>query len=131
MSPSPVQRWHELLETQELSRLDDILADDVVFHSPVLHTPQKGKDTTTMYLTAAYHVLLGSGFTYVREVVDDSNGVFEFTAEIGGIHINGVDMIHWNTDGRIDDFKVMIRPLKAVNLLHGMMKEMIQQLAGS
>lgn len=73
-------------------------------------------------------VLGNSDFTYVREVVGDSDAVLEFTSEVDGIHINGVDIIHWNADGKIDDFKVMIRPLKAVNLLHAMMKQMLQQM---
>jgi hypothetical protein len=128
MSQTTVERWHALLDSRSLDGLDDILADDAVFHSPVVHTPQEGKEITKFYLTAAFHVLVDSGFRYVREVVGDHDAVLEFTAEIDGIHINGVDMIHWNADGRIDDFKVMIRPLKAVNLLHRMMGEMLQQL---
>ena len=79
---------------------------------------------------AAIMVLGNSDFNYVREVISDSDAVLEFTAEIDGIHINGVDMIHWNADGKIDDFKVMIRPLKAVNLLHQMMKQMLGQMSG-
>lgn len=128
MAHATVEKWHALLAAQDVSRLDDLLADDVVFHSPVLHTPQRGKAVTSLYLTAAYQVLLGSGFHYVREVANDTDAVFEFEAELDGIHINGVDMIHWNAEGKIDDFKVMIRPLKAINLLHGMMRRMLEQL---
>jgi len=129
MAHDTVEKWHALLAAQDLSRLDDLLAADVVFHSPVVHTPQRGKAVTTLYLTAAYQVLLGSGFHYVREVTSDTDAVFEFEAELDGIHINGVDMMHWNAEGKIDDFKVMVRPLKAVNLLHGLMASMIAQLA--
>jgi hypothetical protein len=99
-----------------------------VFHSPVVHTPQAGKALTKLYLSAAIMVLGNSNFEYVREVIGESDAVLEFTAEIDGIIINGVDMIHWNSDGKIDDFKVMIRPLKAVNLLHRMMGQMLQQM---
>ena len=81
-----------------------------------------------MYLSAAIVVLGNSDFAYVREVVGESDAVLEFTCEINGTHINGVDMIHWNADGKIDDFKVMIRPLKAVNLLHGLMSQMLGQM---
>ena len=123
-----LRRWHDLLLTRDLSRLDDLLADDAVFHSPIVHTPQRGKALTAMYLMAAYQVLLGSGFHYVREVVSGSDAVLEFAAELDGIHINGVDMIHWNAEGKIDDFKVMIRPLKAINLLHGLMRSMLEQM---
>ena len=129
MAHDTVEKWHALLAAQDLSRLDDLLAADVVFHSPVVHTPQRGKAVTTLYLTAAYQVLLGSGFHYVREVTSDTDAVFEFEAELDGIHINGVDMMHWNAEGKIDDFKVMVRPLKAVNLLHGLMASIIAQLA--
>jgi hypothetical protein len=129
MGRDTVKKWHGMLEAQDVSRLEALLADDVVFHSPVLHTAQAGKALTTLYLTAAYQVLFDSGFRYVRELESDSDAVLEFVCEIDGIHINGVDMMHWNADGKIDDFKVMIRPLKAVNLLHGMMARMLEQLA--
>jgi len=127
MSNPTIDAWHRMIEERDASALDDVLADDAVFHSPVVHTPQEGKALTKLYLTAAIMVLGGSDFTYVREVVNDSDAVLEFTAEVNGIHINGVDMIHWNADMKIDDFKVMIRPLKAVNLLHGLMKQMLEQ----
>jgi hypothetical protein len=128
MSTPAIDTWHRLIEQKDAAGLDDILAEDAVFHSPVVHTPQRGKQLTKLYLSAAIMVLGGSSFTYVREVIGDSDAVLEFTAEINGIHINGVDMVHWNADGKIDDFKVMIRPLKAVNLLHGLMRQMLGQM---
>ena len=127
MSTPAIDTWHRLIEEKDAAGLDDILAEDAVFHSPVVHTPQRGKQLTKLYLSAAIMVLGGSNFTYVREVIGDSDAVLEFTAEVNGIHINGVDMVHWNADGKIDDFKVMIRPLKAVNLLHGLMRQMLGQ----
>ncbi|HSN83760.1 MAG TPA: nuclear transport factor 2 family protein [Polyangiales bacterium] len=127
MSNPTIDAWHRLIEERNTAALDDILADDAVFHSPVVHTPQKGKRLTKLYLSAAMMVLGNSSFDYVREVVGLSDAVLEFTAELDGVHINGVDMIHWNADGKIDDFKVMIRPLKAVNLLHGLMRQMLEQ----
>jgi hypothetical protein len=127
MSNPTIDAWHRLIEERNTAALDDILADDAVFHSPVVHTPQKGKRLTKLYLSAAMMVLGNSRFDYVREVVGLSDAVLEFTAELDGVHINGVDMIHWNADGKIDDFKVMIRPLKAVNLLHGLMRQMLEQ----
>ena len=120
--------WHRLIEARDAGGLDDILADDVVFHSPVVHSPQKWKQLAKMYLSAAIMVLGNSDFEYVREVVGESDAVLEFTSELNGVHINGVDMIHWNADGKIDDFKVMIRPLKAVNLLFELMKKMLGQM---
>jgi len=130
MSKPPIDAWHRLLSERNVAALDEVLADDVVFHSPVVHSPQNGKQLAKMYLSAAILVLGNSDFAYVREVVGDSEAVLEFTCEINGIHMNGVDMIHWNADGKIDDFKVMIRPLKAVNLLHGLMNQMLGQMGG-
>jgi len=129
MGKPAIDTWHQLITERNVAALDDILADDAVFHSPVVHSPQKGKQLTKMYLSAAIVVLGNSDFEYVREVVGDSDAVLEFTSQINGIHINGVDMIHWNADGKIDDFKVMIRPLKAVNLLHGLMRQMLGQVS--
>jgi len=128
MSTPAIDTWHQLIEDRNAAGLDDILADDAVFHSPVVHTPQQGKALTKLYLSAAIMVLGGNKFEYVREVIGESDAVLEFTAEVNGIIINGVDMVHWNEDGKIDDFKVMIRPLKAVNLLHGLMRQMLGQM---
>ena len=128
MSNSTVDAWHRLVAERDMAALDDLLADDAVFHSPVVHTPQRGKQLVKLYLSAAAMALHDSNFTYVREVIGESDAFLEFTAELQGIHINAVDIIHWNADGKIDDFKVMIRPLKAVNLLHGMMKQMLKQM---
>lgn len=128
MSNATLDTWHRMIEERNAAALDDVLADDAVFHSPVVHTPQEGKALTKMYLSAAIMVLGSSNFSYVREVIGESDAVLEFTAEINGITINGVDMIHWNADGKIDDFKVMIRPLKAVNLLHQLMGQMLKQV---
>ena len=129
MPDHPIRRWHAFLESGDLSRLNDLLAADVVFHSPIVHTPQRGKALASMYLTGAFQVLRPAKFAYVREVVSGDDAMLEFTAEIDGIIINGVDMIHWNAAGEIDDFKVMIRPLKAVNLLHAQMARMLEQIA--
>jgi hypothetical protein len=128
MLRNTLEDWHKAAETRNPKLLDDLLADDVVFHSPVVHTPQVGKRITTLYLTAAMHVLGNQGFRYLREVVGERDAVLEFSTEIDGIQINGVDMIRWNDEGRIVDFKVMVRPLKAVNLLHQKMAQMLQSL---
>ena len=128
MIENTIATWHKLVETRDAAGLDNILAENVVFHSPVVHTPQAGKPITTLYLTAALHVLNNETFKYLREVVSGNNAVLEFLTVIDGISINGVDMITWNEDGRIIDFKVMLRPLKAVNLVHKMMGEMLQKI---
>ena len=120
--------WHCLLAARDAAGLADLLADDAVFHSPVVHTPQRGKAMTQRYLAGAMQVLGGPGFRYLREVVGESDAMLEFEVEIDGILVNGVDLIHWNAAGRIDDFKVMIRPLKAINLVHQKMGELLQKM---
>ena len=125
-----LQRWHEIMASGDPEGLDGILADDCVFYSPIVHTPQEGKALTKLYLTAAMQVLgAGGTFKYVREVSQDRQAVLEFMGENEGITINGVDIFSWNEDDKIDSFKVMVRPLKAVNLLHAQMKAMLEQLA--
>jgi SnoaL-like domain len=118
--------WHRIVRERDPDGLDDLLADDVVFHSPVVHTPQRGKPITAMYLGAAVIVLGQPSFRYVREVVGASDAVLEFVVDIDGIEVNGVDLIRWNEQGRIVDFKVMIRPLKAINLIHQKMAAVLQ-----
>lgn len=116
-----VSHWHHLVRSRDPAGLKDLLSDDVIFHSPVVHTPQKGKPITTKYLTAAFAVFFNDTFEYVREVVGESDAVLEFAVEIDGICVNGVDMISWNEAGLITEFKVMLRPLKAINLIHAKM----------
>ena len=121
-----LQAWHRLVETRELRGLDAILADDAVFHSPVVHTPQVGKKIVAQYLYAAFHVFFNDSFRYVRELAGPNDAVLEFQVRIDGIEVNGVDMLRWNDEGKIVDFKVMVRPLKAVNLIHQRMAAMLQ-----
>jgi ketosteroid isomerase-like protein len=121
--------WHHLLHSRDTAGLAALLADNAVFHSPVVHTPQVGKALTMAYLGAAFQVFYNPSFRYVRELAQGSDAVLEFQVEIDGLQVNGVDMIHWDAQGRIDDFKVMIRPLKAVNLIHQKMAAMLQARA--
>jgi hypothetical protein len=118
--------WHRLVKTQDAGGLSSLLADDAVFHSPVVHKPQQGKALTQMYLTAAFRVFFNPSFRYVRELRGERDAVLEFMLELDGISINGVDMIKWNDEGLITEFKVMLRPLKAVNLIHEKMAAMLQ-----
>ena len=126
MAIDTLLKWHELIQNKSAQELDALLADDVIFHSPVVHTPQTGKAITAKYLLAAMHVFGNETFRYVREVRGPYDAVLEFMLELDGIEINGVDMIHWNDQGRIVEFKVMLRPLKAVNLIHTKMGQMLQ-----
>ena len=125
MSEHPIAVWHRLVDTRDRVGLDGLLADDVVFHSPVVHTPQRGKALTALYLSAAFDVFFNPTFRYVREIVGPSDAMLEFETTIDGIAVNGVDLIRWNDDSRIVDFKVMVRPLKAVNLIHQKMADML------
>ena len=125
MRVNAIHQWHEIVRTRDAISLNNLLADDVVFHSPVVHTPQVGKAITTMYLSAAILVFGNESFRYIREVVGESDAVLEFETEIDGIVVNGVDMIRWNDEGRITEFKVMVRPLKAINIIHQKMGEML------
>ena len=97
------------------------MREDAVFHSPVVHTPQVGRPIVVAYLSAAGQTLGNDSFTYVREVVDGDTAVLEFTTEMDGIHVNGIDMITFDDEGMIKDFKVMVRPLKAINKVWEMM----------
>jgi ketosteroid isomerase-like protein len=126
MTVDPIGVWHRLMKQRDVQGLDDLLADDAVFLSPVVHKPQQGKAITKMYLAAAFKVFGNETFRYVRELRSERDAVLEFELEIDGISINGVDMIKWNDAGRVTEFKVMLRPLKAVNLIHEKMGAMLQ-----
>ena len=127
MIENTIATWHKILNTKDAAGLDNILADNVVFHSPIVHTPQEGKPITKLYLTAALYVFNNDSFKYLREVISGNNAVLEFSTVIEGITVNGVDMITWGADGRITEFKVMVRPLKAINLIHKIMKLELQK----
>src|SRR5271163_3659223 len=118
MASSVVARWHEIVRSRDGAALDALLAEEVVFHSPVVFRPQVGKALTKAYLAAALEVLGNETFRYVGEWVGANSVVLEFVVTVEGIEINGADFIVWNEADRITQFKVMVRPLKAVNLLH-------------
>jgi hypothetical protein len=125
MAQEALARWHRIVRTRDAAALDSVLAETVVFHSPVMHTPQHGKAVTTRYLAAALAVFLNDSFRYEREFVGENGAVLEFTVDIDGIEINGVDMLSWNGEGLITGFKVMLRPLQAVHLIHERMRALL------
>ena len=119
--------WHRAMAAgcpDDLLR--ELIAEDAVFHSPVVHTPQAGRAKVMLYLGAAGQVFANTGFAYVRELVDGPEVCLEFTAMIDGIQLNGIDLIRFDLEGRIVDFKVMVRPLKAINLLWQKMAKSLQ-----
>jgi hypothetical protein len=122
--------WHDMLRRRDLGRLDEVLAEHCVFISPIVHTPQQGRDLTRFYLTGALNVFNDS-FKYVKEVVTAQHAVLEFTCEVDGIVVNGVDIMTFDEAGKIIEFKVMVRPLKAVNLLHAKMRAMLETMAST
>nr|WP_247713730.1 nuclear transport factor 2 family protein [Qipengyuania sphaerica] len=123
--------WHKVIENgSKPAELAAIIREDASFHSPVVHTPQKGRDLVVAYLSAAGQTLGNDSFTYVRELVDDENACLEFTTEMDGIHVNGIDLIRFDEKGMITDFKVMVRPLKAVNKVWEQMAAMLERMKG-
>ncbi|HJQ06300.1 MAG TPA: nuclear transport factor 2 family protein [Nocardioides sp.] len=120
--PRTVARWHQAAAARDTDALDDLLAEDAVFHSPAVHTPQEGKAITKHYLASAFDVL-GPTLTYHRQWYAESSAVLEFTAALDGLSVQGVDMFEWDADGRITDFTVMARPFKGLVKLMELMAE--------
>ena len=127
VKPKALQLWHQFVQTGDYKLLDELLAEEVVFPSPVVWKPQKGKEITKIYLSAAAQVLGGEDFVYVREVINDRHYMLEFTKTIDDITINGIDMIEVNENDQIIDFKVMVRPLKGMQKIHQKMGEILMK----
>jgi hypothetical protein len=137
-----VERWHRHLRGDLPGGLDDLLHEDVVFYSPIVYTPQEGREITKLYLTAAGQTLPGDGareggdgggessggFRYTKQVLASDTAVLEFETTVGGKYVNGVDIIRCDDDGRIVEFRVMIRPLQAVNLVHEQMRAALERM---
>lgn len=121
-----IHRWHDLVKSRDLRALGELLDEAVVFHSPVVHSPQRGRTLTTMYLAGALQVLGNEHFRYVREIGNDTDALLEFETTVDGIHVNGVDLIRFNAQGRIVDFKVMLRPYKALDAVKQRMAALLQ-----
>ena len=125
MTMTALDKWYEYTKSHDHAALWDLLDPEAVFESPVVHTPQRGRDITFKYLASAEKVLGGPGFSYVGEWRSATGAVLEFEKEIDGIKLNGVDIITFDEAGLITHFKVMVRPLKAINLLHRLMGEQL------
>ena len=136
LPPEPIDivvaKWHHFMQGQLPGDLEELLDDECVFFSPIVFTPQRGKEITKLYLTAASHVFPGdadgTSFRYVREVIQGHDAILEFETTIDGVAVNGVDMIRCNQEGRIIEFKAMIRPLKAINVIHAQMMAMLEKM---
>ncbi len=125
------KEWHRLLNNKKIEDLEALLDKDAVFYSPLVFQPQKGRKITAIYLTNAYHMFFANEnntFQYVNEIHSDTDSMLEFTCEIDGILINGVDIIKWTSDGKIEEFKVMIRPNKAIEKVKEKMGELFSKM---
>lgn len=126
--PEPISAWHRILQQRDISQLEALLADDAVFYSPIVFKPQPGRQLVCFYLSAALKILVTPQFRYVSEICGERQAALEFVTELEGIQVNGVDLIRWNDRGLISEFKVMLRPLKAINLVHRLMGAELQAM---
>jgi len=125
VSAPVIERWLEVIENGQTTDLDDMLAEDAVFYSPAVFAPQRGRATAAAYLRAAEHMFAGTGFHYVNKWIDTHSAVLEFAAEVDGIAVEGVDILHWNDEGQLTSVKVMIRPFKAIQTVVAKMAELL------
>ncbi len=125
--PAPLRTWHAIVAARDPAQLDELLSDDVEFRSPAVFAPQKGKALTTLYLSGAI-IVLGPSLRYVGEWYDDSSAVLEFEATLDGLYIQGVDMLRWDSHGKLVSFTVLVRPLRGLEKL---VELMARQLAAS
>jgi len=126
MTSSTLESWHRMVRTGDASALPALVAEDAVFYSPVVHSPRQGRDQMVMYLGAAFKVVRNPSFRYAREIVGERDAMLEFETTMDGVQVNGVDIITWNDAGQIVEFKVMVRPLKGINIVHQKMLEALQ-----
>lgn len=129
-SAAALARWHAVVDNRDAAGLPALIAEDAVFRSPAVHTPQEGRALVVSYLTAAFTVL-GPDLVYEREWLADDSAVLQFRTVVGGLDVSGVDIITWDADGQIVDFTVMVRPAKALNaVIEHMGAELMRMLAG-
>jgi hypothetical protein len=127
MTPPAIVQWLDIIERGHTNVLDDLLAEDAVFYSPAVFTPQQGRAKVAAYLRAAERMFCDAGFHYVAQWFDERSAVLEFAANLDGVHIEGVDIIHWNDADKVTSFKVMVRPLRAIQVVIPRMGELLAQ----
>lgn len=127
MTPPAIARWIDFIESGHIDDLDDLLAEDAVFYSPAVFTPQEGRVKVARYLRAAESMFCDADFHYVAQWFDNRSAVLEFTANLNGVYVNGIDIIDWNDEDKITSFKVMVRPLRAIQLVVPKMGELLAQ----
>ena len=125
MTTPVIERWLDVIENGNTAELDDMLAEDAVFYSPAVFTPQHGRAKAAAYLRAAENLFSGTDFHYVNKWIDTNSAVLEFAAEVDGISVEGVDILHWNDAGQLTSVKVMVRPYKALQVVIAKMAELL------
>ena len=125
MSSPVIDRWLDVIENGQTADLDDMLAEDAIFYSPAVFSPQRGRATAAAYLRAAEHMFAGTGFHYVNKWIDTHSAVLEFAAEVDGVVVEGVDILHWNDAGQLTTVKVMMQPYKAIQTVVAKMAELL------
>ena len=120
-----IDRWLDVIENGQTAGLDDMLAEDAVFYSPAVFTPQRGRAKAAAYLRAAEHMFADTNFHYVNKWIDSHSAVLEFAADIDGISVEGIDILHWNDEGRLTSVKVMMRPFKGLQAVIAKMAELL------
>ncbi|MCE9514968.1 MAG: nuclear transport factor 2 family protein [Mycobacterium sp.] len=125
MTATVIDRWLSVIEGGQTAQLDDMLAEDAVFYSPAVFTPQHGRAKAATYLRAAEHLFAGTGFHYVNKWIDTNSAVLEFAAVVDGFAVEGVDILHWNDAGKLTSVKVMIRPFKGLQTVIAKMAELL------
>ncbi len=125
MTPPVIARWIDIIESGRTSELEDLLAEEAVFYSPAVFSPQEGRELTLAYLSAAAKVFGDTDFHYVEKWYNDRSAILEFAATIDGKYVNGIDMIHWNDAEKIVAVKVMVRPMKGLQALMPKMAELL------
>jgi hypothetical protein len=138
-----VEKWLRHLRGELPGGLDELLDEDVVFYSPVVYTPQRGRAITKLYLEAAMQTLPGdqspkqtteaipsgsAAFHYTKQVLSGDTAVLEFETTVDGKYVNGIDMIRCDDEGRIVEFRVMIRPLQAIEIVRRRMAAMLESM---
>jgi hypothetical protein len=125
MTSPVIDRWLRVIEDGQTVELDDMLAEDAVFYSPAVFTPQHGRAKAAAYLRAAEHMFAGTNFHYVNKWIDERSAVLEFAAEVDGLAVEGVDILHWNDEGKLTSVKVMVRPFKGLQAVIAKMAELL------
>ncbi len=125
----PLSSWHKVVKTSDAKLLKSILDKEAIFYSPILFKPQKGRKKVMTYLLSAAKMFEGNDFHYVKELATASDAILEFNAKIDGIEVDGVDIISWNEDGKIVEFKVMLRPFQAIEKVGEKMKAQLENMS--